>query len=180
VGIRTPNTAAVAHPDDIPAGLGDRFVVKPLGVGNFWRDDEAYSAPSQVVRRGDSRLDGLSIAPFLIQSRVEARTHLRVVTVKRQAWTCALDADGLPLDWRQHEQAHQAWRPTVDIGVETDAAAVATELGLGYSSQDWIVDHDGESWLVDINPAGQWLFLPARASDPITDAIAGWLTGADG
>jgi hypothetical protein len=47
---------------------------------------------------------------------------------------------------------------------------------VGYSSQDWIVTATGVSHFIDLNPAGQWLFLPNPGAREITDAIAEWLS----
>jgi predicted ATP-grasp superfamily ATP-dependent carboligase len=49
-------------------------------------------------------------------------------------------------------------------------------LKLGYSSQDWLICEDG-CYVVDINPAGQWLFLPEPIASSVAEAIARWVGG---
>ena len=115
-------------------------------------------------------------APFLIQERLAARRHLRVVTVGERAWSFALDADGLPLDWRQEPQAHFSWCPARLPEVEGSALTLARAMDAGYSSQDWIETGDGWFFL-DLNPGGQWLFLPEPHSSEITTAISSFLLG---
>jgi hypothetical protein len=51
---------------------------------------------------------------------------------------------------------------------------LATTLRAGFTSQDWIVDDAGPAFL-DLNPGGQWLFLPHEVSAPATAALADWL-----
>ena len=92
-----------------------------------------------------------------------------------RAWTCELQADGRPLDWRQDADAHTAWTVSDDRPVAQLALGVAAGLQLGYSCQDWIVDRCGTAWLVDVNPAGQWLFLPEPVAAAVSGAIAEWL-----
>ncbi len=53
--------------------------------------------------------------------------------------------------------------------------ALVEHLHLGYSSQDWLLCDDG-CYVVDINPAGQWLFLPEPIGNSVADAIASWLS----
>ena len=79
----------------------------------------------------------------MIQERLRARRHLRVMTCGRHTWTCELGADALPLDWRSDEDAHGGFVPTREPAVEAWALSLASELGVGYSSQDWI--DDGET-----------------------------------
>ena len=48
-------------------------------------------------------------------------------------------------------------------------------MNLGYSSQDWIESDD--MVFVDLNPAGQWLFLPSAVADAVSATIASHLRG---
>jgi hypothetical protein len=51
-------------------------------------------------------------------------------------------------------------------------------MGVAYSSQDWIDDGAPEPAFIDLNPAGQWLFLPESIAGAVTEAIAAHLTGS--
>ena len=51
---------------------------------------------------------------------------------------------------------------------------LADALKVGYSSQDWVVG-EGQPYFLDLNPGGQWLFLPDPTSADVTEAIAAWL-----
>ncbi len=178
IGIRTPITAVVSHPSEIPAEMGGSVVAKPLGPGHFTRSDgEARVVWAVALGRDDPRLEALSGAPFLLQEKLKARRHLRVVTCGAQAWSCVLDAYGLALDWRHDEVAHHSFQPARQPGVETQALAIAQEFGLGYSSQDWVDDGGPAPAFIDLNPAGQWLFLPKPVSARVTEAIAAHLAG---
>jgi hypothetical protein len=178
LGIRVPRTVVASDPAAIPVELGDELVVKPLGVGSFVRaDGEARVLWAQTLRRGDDRLSALGGAPFLVQECVPACQHLRVVTLKNRVWACSLQADGLPVDWRRTEEAHHAFRPISDRAVEQAALRLAADMGLRYSSQDWI-DTGDDAVFVDLNPAGQWMFLPDPVSGAVAQAIADHLSGA--
>lgn len=105
-----------------------------------------------------------------------ADRHLRVVTVKDRAWAFELDAAGVELDWRLTEEAHHSFVAAQEPEVARQALALAAKRKVGYSSQDWIVA-GGEVYFVDLNPAGQWLFLPESDVTEITESIAAWLAG---
>jgi hypothetical protein len=56
---------------------------------------------------------------------------------------------------------------------------LAQSARVGYSSQDWIVE-GGEAYFIDLNPAGQWLFLPEPVASEVSGEIAAWLTAPVG
>ena len=176
LGIRTPRTAVVSDRHEIPVELGDPIVAKPLGPGQFIRGDgDARVFSSAELARDDPRLAALAGAPFLLQERLRARRHLRIVTCGARAWSCALDADEVSLDWRRDDDAHDSFVPNRNPVVESQALALARDLGLGYSSQDWIDDGTDTAAFIDLNPAGQWLFLPAPVCAEVSEAIAAHL-----
>ncbi|MDP9347179.1 MAG: hypothetical protein M3P44_16000 [Actinomycetota bacterium] len=179
LGVRTPRTVAARNSADIPDEFGERVVVKPLGTSHYTTEGgDAFVLWAQSLARGDERLGYLDGAPFLVQEELHALRHLRVVTVRDRAWACELDATDLPLDWRSSDEAHHAFRATTEPLVEVDAVRLARALQLGYSSQDWIDTGDGLAF-VDLNPAGQWLFLPEPVRGDVARAIAGHLTGEE-
>jgi hypothetical protein len=177
LAILTPDTVVVSDPERVPAEFGRELVVKPLGPGSFV-DDEGQTRVvyTNVLDRDDERLAELRGAPFLIQRRVPADTHLRVVTVRDRAWVCALSGAN-EFDWRRDDAAHDSFVAAEGYDdVATQARALASALSVGYSSQDWIVDGDRRVFL-DLNPGGQWLFLPSEVATPVTAAIVDWLGG---
>lgn len=174
LGVRHPETIVTSTAEEL-AALGADVVVKPLGVGHYVDGDEARVVPAQAVRTDDPRLAHLVGAPFIVQRLVRATAHLRVVTVRRDVFTARLPADDLPLDWRTDAGAHHSFEPCpTPPDVRDGALRIADELGVGYSSQDWAVADDG-AFFLDLNPVGQWLFLPELVSTAVTRAIATWL-----
>ncbi|WP_405587942.1 RimK family alpha-L-glutamate ligase [Streptomyces sp. NBC_01190] len=177
-GIRVPETLVSAGTAELTAAFGERFIVKPLGPGNF-TDDQGNNriVHTQVVTADDLAGADLLGAPFLAQQLLTAQAHLRVVTVREHAWTAELDANGLPLDWRQAASAHHSFTQSPDWPtVERQALRLAKTLGTGFSCQDWIVDSDGPAF-IDLNPGGQWLFLPDSLTQPVAEHLAQWLRG---
>jgi glutathione synthase/RimK-type ligase-like ATP-grasp enzyme len=175
LGVRHPETIVASSAEEL-AVIGSEVVVKPLGVGHH-SDDEAGArvVPAQALRTDDPRLAYLDGAPFIIQRRVRATAHLRAVTVQHDVFTARLPADDLPLDWRSDADAYHEFEPNpTPPDVRDGALRLAEELDVGYSSQDWAVADDG-AYFLDLNPVGQWLFLPEPVSAAVTRAIAGWL-----
>lgn len=175
LGIPVPETQVVSRPEDIDEALGQLFIVKPLGTGSFLQRGVPHAIHAKLMNGDDSRLAGLSAAPFLLQQRIEAASHLRIVTAGDRAWSALLPAEGLPIDWRESDDAHRSWRSASFPIVEELAVELSRRLQVGFTSQDWILDIDGDAWFIDANPSGQWLFLPQETADPVTRALCSWL-----
>ena len=178
IGIATPPTMVSADPFEIRHALGDEVVLKPLATGAFVNADGQPQTVHTTLLTSDILVYGdFKDAPFIAQKKVKVCKHLRVVTAGSVAKTAALEADCWPLDWRAAEEAHSSWAPTESPEVETQAMHLAAKLGVGFSSQDWLVPREGSSLFIDLNPAGQWMFLPESVADPITDQIVNFLSG---
>lgn len=177
-GFRVPATMIALDLEELAGTLGEPFVLKPLGPGNFEAHDRQHVVYVKPQYAAD--LDGVDLtsAPFLAQSLIVARRHLRVVTVRDEAWVAELAAADLPLDWRSHPPAHSAFQAGKRPEVQAAAIRLAADLGVGYSAQDWVMDDDGPVFL-DLNPGGQWLFLPEEVSGPATRVLADWLLAAE-
>jgi hypothetical protein len=177
LGILTPQTAVTSDRSLIPSELDRDLIAKPLGAGHFANDDASEQVVwTQPLDVAAPELDLLAGAPFILQARVDAQRHLRVVTVRDRVWVYELDAAGLELDWRVTEEAHHSFAAAQEPEVARQALTLASETNVGYSSQDWIVA-GGDAYFVDLNPAGQWLFLPEPDVSDITGSIAAWLVG---
>ena len=176
IGIRSPTTVVTNDPAAAQDLLGREIVLKPLGPGHFFEDGTPHNVFASHVGVDGPELAAAGSAPFLAQQRLEALSHLRVVTVGDDLWAAELDATGRPLDWRSDPPAHRAFAPVAALedDLATAAISIATELRLGYTSQDWVITDDGP-YLLDVNPAGQWLFLPSVVAESVTAAIAAWL-----
>lgn len=176
LGVPVPNTLVTNSPSMVPGQLpGDR-VVKTLGRAHYMDGADSRVVFSQTI--SDSALAMLDAdVPLIYQERLHARSHLRVVIVRDRVWTCELAADDLPLDWRTEASAHDSFAlvaTPAQLGLW--AVAVCRALQLGYASQDWILTDEGPV-LLDVNPGGQWLFLPEPVRTEVASAIVDWLEG---
>lgn len=174
LGILVPRTVVTSSEETAIDELGSRFIVKPLSLGYFVTEDGPRAVFTSEMDAPTARQLDFGGAPFVAQQMVDTERHYRVVTVGDNAWLASLEADGRPLDWRQQDRAHREWRPDDDVCGEL-ALDLAKALGIGYSSQDWLSVGD-ERYFIDLNPGGQWLFLPPETSQPVTQAIAEFLS----
>ncbi len=122
-------------------------------------------------------LDGLRHAPQIFQPLIEKQRELRVVVVGKEVFVGSLDARGVgkgALDWRQLtvEDGVQ-WQPdALSAGLKKKVVRLTAELGLSFAALDFIVPKSGEPFFLELNPAGEWGFLEAELSFPISRALA--------
>ena len=178
LGIATPPTIVSSNPSEIERSLGADAVIKPLATGAFVNAEGEPRAVHTTPLTADLLASGdFGAAPFVAQARIDVRQHLRVVTAGCIVTTAALEADMWPLDWRVAGEGHPSWPRHESPDVEAQAVRLAAELRVGYSSQDWLVPVSGPPMFIDLNPAGQWMFLPHDVAEPITEHIVNFLSG---
>lgn len=175
LGISVPRTLITSQSDEAATQLGSPFVVKPMSLGVYWSSQGPRGVHTTALDRTTARNTDFGGIPFMAQELIEADQHYRVVTVLSHAWIATLSAFGRPLDWRTQESAHREWSPAEDEACASQAVRLAKELGVGYSSQDWLV-RGPERIFIDLNPGGQWLFLPEEVAAPVTAAIGRFLS----
>lgn len=179
LGISYPRTVVTSERNVVDESLEFPVVLKPLGPSHFFGEKGAHIVYAQEALADSDALLHLSGAPFIVQERLQAVRHWRLVTVARQSWGAYLDASDRPLDWRADATAHHSFNTgRVPDQIASGALAVASALGLGYSSQDWVETAD-DYYLLDVNPGGQWLFLPEPVATDVTSRIASWLARRD-
>ena len=181
LGIPIPQTVIAGTSDLVPPALGAPIVAKPLGPSTYVEDGATFTVHTEAIERSEADLAGLGEAPFLLQQLIAARTHLRIVTCLDKAWVFELDARDHGLDWRLDDEAHSAFVATTDHAkLRESAIRLAHSCGARFSSQDWVVNDHGQPFFLDLNPGGQWLFLPDPQAGQITGRLAGWLGEAVG
>jgi glutathione synthase/RimK-type ligase-like ATP-grasp enzyme len=180
IGVPYPRTIVSNQAARIREHFTDEVVLKPLGPGHYVDSSSARVVFATSCAVDDPRLELVNTVPFICQERLRARRHVRIVTVETDAWAAQLDATDRPLDWRKDRPAHREFQPWPDPPEDAISGAIklTSALKLGYSSQDWILTDQG-LYFLDLNPGGQWLFLPDEISTQVTAALAAWMLRTD-
>ncbi|BDT39562.1 MvdC/MvdD family ATP grasp protein [Streptomyces yaizuensis] len=129
----------------------------------------------------DSRV---SAGAHQLQHRIEKDHEIRAVVVGDELFAARIDAHSPAAreDFRADITSLTYERTTVPGDVHTGILRLMAHYALHYAALDLVVDREGQYWLVDLNPAGQYDWLQ---KDPpglaVTDALAHFLTnGAPG
>ena len=128
---------------------------EPVPEGSEWGLTKQAMPPAQAEEPvlADERWDGLDRRVHSIEG---ALAHSRLPNI--EAWLGRLDD-----------------RVAV---VEERLRALQRRLGLVYGAIDMRRTAEGEHVFLEVNPAGQWLFVEERCGLPISQSVAGFLARA--
>lgn len=183
VGLEIPPTVLTNDPEAAGA-----FVAKSAG-------DTVFKAHSQnlnlepgkalytavVTERELTKLDLIRVSPGIFQQLVPKSYEIRATVVGSRIFSGKINSQASPetkIDWR-HKPFDIEEEP-IELPPELEAKihALMRAFGLIYGALDLIVTPEGRHVFLEVNPAGQYLWVEAKTKLPITAAIADVLAGA--
>jgi len=133
---------------------------------------------SIVTEQALARLDLIQVTPGIFQSLVAKAFELRITVVGSRIFSAKIDSQSRQetrVDWRHRPfEADAAFELPHDI--EAKLHVFMKELGLLYGAFDFIVTPEGRHVFLEVNPAGQYMWIESKLGLPITAAIVDALT----
>lgn len=175
LGLRVPRTLVTTQPD------AARAFVQALGLGRvvfkaFLASIEEWRETRLVEAEDLQRLDLLRYAPVIFQEYIPG-VDLRITVVGRQVFAAEIDArrSSYPVDMRMVIGEGKVQAVDLPAALQDKLLALQQRLGLVYGAIDMRRSDDGEYHFLEVNPAGQWLFVEERTGLPISQAHAALL-----
>ena len=138
-----------------------------IALPNSWRETRRLTPEDEV------QADSIAYAPVIFQKHVSAVADLRVTAVAGAFFAAATDVrDAVyPQDVRMNLDAKYAPH---DLPPEVTAklSALMQRLGLIYGAIDLRLTPEGRYVFLEINPAGQFLYIEKATGQPISAALA--------
>jgi glutathione synthase/RimK-type ligase-like ATP-grasp enzyme len=180
VGLAIPSTLITNDPQqahDFAAHQGyERTVYKTFSATEQdWRETRLLRDRELVL------LESVRFAPVIFQEYVPLGVDLRVTVVGDGVFPAAIHSKdtAYEVDFRM-DMAHARVEPWhLPPAVEDRLRALMRTLGLCYGAIDMRLAEDGRYVFLEINPAGQWLFVEERTQQPITATLARLLAESD-
>ena len=119
--------------------------------------------------------DTIRAAPGLFQVFIEKQFELRITVVGSEVFAARINShysEKTQIDWRREIFADIYSEYELNDAFREKLIALHRTLGLFYCAYDLVVDDDGVPVLLDVNPAGQWMWLESRLGFPISGRIA--------
>ncbi|MCC5577455.1 ATP-dependent carboxylate-amine ligase [Microtetraspora sp. AC03309] len=179
LGFETPATLVTTDPDEFLA-FSNRFdgqiITKPyafapamLGGAGAVR----YTERTAPIDLGYA--DALRFCPVIAQELIAKRVEVRVTVVGGRVFAAEIhsqNSNRSRTDWRSYDlrrTPHLSHRLPADV--ERRCLALVSELGLNYGAIDLIVTPEDRYVFLEINPAGQYLWIEQLTGLPISEAL---------
>ena len=175
-GLRVPRTLVTSDPDRARAfieaeGIG-RTIYKTFSCTHaIWRETRLVPAEHLAV------LATVRTAPVIFQEYVEADADLRITVVGDRVFAAAIYSGqtDYPVDFRLSLGQARTEPTELPPAVTDKLLRLMRRLGLVYGAVDMRRTPDGDYVFLEVNTGGE-LFVEERTSQPISLAVAQWLS----
>ena len=171
-GLAIPRTCITNDPERARAFVESRpgdVVYKAFSATErMWRE-------TRVLRPAErSLLDSVKFAPVIFQDYVPARVDVRITIVGDRVFPAEIHSQSTSYahDFRMDLEHAEIAPHALPAEVRAGLLRMMRCLGLVYGAVDMRQTPRGDYVFLEINPAGQWLFIEQRTRQPITDALA--------
>jgi hypothetical protein len=178
VGLSIPETCVTNDP------AVARAFIERHGPGRVIRKvfRNIPEAPRQTALVGNAELrllDAVRYAPVIFQRYVEAVADLRVTIVDGDVFAAEIRSDHEEVDYRVALGSAEVRPCTLPDDVTERLRRLMRLLGVVFGAIDLRLTAAGEYVFLEINPAGEYLFVSQRTGLPIPAAIAATLERHD-
>ena len=135
--------------------------------------------PRAVQSEDMHRIGTVAYAPVIFQKFVPAELDLRTTVVDDDMFTAAIRSDPeYQVDYRSGLGSAEMTPYRLPDDVAEKLLELMRRLELKFGAVDFRVTPDGEHVFLEVNPAGEYLFVSNRIELPIPQAIAAALDRA--
>lgn len=156
------------HNDCIFKPLKSGLIEEPEGIGKV-----LYT--TKVDSNFVDKIATNGAMPIYLQRQIIKQSDIRVTVVGDKVFGAKILSQGFDtsmIDWRRAD----AILPHEKIDIPSEIQGMCLRLcgyfNLNFAAIDFILDHSGNFWFLEINPNGQWAWIESLLGHPISDEIA--------
>jgi hypothetical protein len=172
VGLEIPVTCITSDPEEARAFVREHGPERTI-YKIFTATEEAWRETRIVKPEEIELLDNVCYAPIIFQEYIPAELDLRVTVVGDNIFPASINTLRLnyKVDYRMELGVAQVEPFELPPDVASRLKALMKRLGLVYGAVDFRLTPDGRFVFLEVNTAGQWLFIEERTGQPITEAV---------
>jgi glutathione synthase/RimK-type ligase-like ATP-grasp enzyme len=153
-------------------------IIKPISHGFLQGREGPYSIYTNPI--DGTQLDvthDLFEAPVLLQEKIVSSREIRVTIVGERVFSVAIDKDSAEeIDWRRPETRKRYSLCSLPYALERSLIELNDRLELQYSAMDLIEQGENVYRFLEVNHAGEWMWLESELGIKISDQIIQLLT----
>lgn len=173
VGLQIPNTLISNCPEAAESfiqqnGYQNTIYKSFSATEQHWRE-------TRILKQNELELlDSVRYSPVIFQEYIAAEYDIRLTVVGKQLFAAAIYSQqtAYKVDMRMDIANARMEAIKLPKTIERKIIHLMEILGLQYGAIDLRLTPNGEYVFLEINPAGQWLFIEQETQQPITQAIA--------
>jgi glutathione synthase/RimK-type ligase-like ATP-grasp enzyme len=176
VGLTVPETLITSDPEAARAFIARRGAGRTIykafsATERLWRETRLVK-PEELTL-----IDNVAYAPVIFQEYVPAEVDLRITVVGDEIFAAEIHSQRTRYRVDMRMDINNALIAPVKLPAELEDGLhrLMAKLGLVYGAIDMRRSPDGAHIFLEINPAGQWLFIEEKTGQPISEAIAAWM-----
>jgi glutathione synthase/RimK-type ligase-like ATP-grasp enzyme len=175
--LRIPHTLITNDPDQARAFL-DARAYRDVIYKAFTGTDQEWRETRMLRPEELALLDNVRYAPVIFQEYIEAVYDIRVTVVGEEVFAAAIHSQETeyPADFRMDIANARIEPVALPDSVAACLHDLMRRLGLVYGAIDMRLTPEGRYVFLEINPAGQWLFVEEATKQPIAAALAAALS----
>lgn len=185
VGLVIPETIVTNDPREVLAAyhrFAERMIAKPCRSGYVECGDQQLAIfTSEVLESHLSKLASAKLSPAIYQRHIPKRCDVRATIVGGRIFVADIDSQSdsaASVDWRRTTNPHLPHsHGRLPKNIEDRLKLLLDALGLAFGAVDLIKTPDDEYVFLEVNPAGQWLWLDDLLQSGITNSVVDWLLG---
>lgn len=137
--------------------------------------DPGLTVPTSLVGP-DADFTAVAAGPALLQRYIPKRADVRLTCVGTRLFAARKTAEPGQVDGRYGDTGH-AWEAvSTPVRIGESVREYVALAGLAYAAFDFAEDEDGVWWFLECNQGGQFGFIELETGQPISEAVARWLS----
>lgn len=176
-GFLVPATTVGNDVQAIQKRFSSRIAVKSIDTVYLREGNDALFAYTNIIQSYELSDANVHQAPLIAQVPISPKADIRVTVVGSSVFAHRILINGTSAagDWRLHKRNEISYEPySLSDDVKTRCIALCSKLNLSFGAID-LIESEGEVVFIEINPTGEWAWLP-NADQTTGEAIAAWLS----
>lgn len=135
-----------------------------------------------ITEKEMAKLGLIRVSPGVFQAFVPKAYEVRVTVVGSRVFSGKIDSQATietHIDWRHRPFDMEETPISLPLEIETKIQSFMKVFGLVYGAFDFIVTPDGRYVFLEINPAGQYMWVETKTQLPITQALVDVLSNEE-